>query len=70
MGVFKGKTAIKIFKSYPQVKKKPYWGNHFWARGYFVDTIGLDEEKTKKYVVYQENQERLEEQLQIDFSHL
>jgi len=32
MGILKGKTAIKIFKSYPQLKKKPYWGNHFWAR--------------------------------------
>jgi putative transposase len=55
MGILKGKTAIKIFKSYPQLKKKPYWGNHFWARGYCVDTIGLDEEKIKKYVIYQEN---------------
>ena len=36
MGILKGKTAIKIFKSYPQLKKKPYWGNHFWARGYCV----------------------------------
>ncbi len=34
LGVVKGKTAIKLFKSYPGMKKKPYWGNHFWARGY------------------------------------
>jgi len=52
MGILKGKIAIKIFKSYPQLKKKPYWGNHFWARGYCIDTIGLDEEKIKKYVKY------------------
>ena len=32
MGILKGKTAIKIFKSYPGLKKKPYWGNHFWSR--------------------------------------
>jgi len=51
MGILKGKTAIKIFKSYPQLKKKPYWGNHFWARGYCVDTIELDEDKIKKYVI-------------------
>jgi Transposase IS200 like len=38
----KGKLAIKLFKSYPQLKKKPYWGNHFWSRGYFVNTIGLN----------------------------
>lgn len=30
----KGKAAIKVFKSYPGLKKKPYWGNHFWPRGY------------------------------------
>tara|TARA_R110002073_G_scaffold55698_1_gene142412 strand:- start:44 stop:382 length:339 start_codon:yes stop_codon:yes gene_type:complete len=70
MGVLKGKTAIKIFKSYPQLKTKPYWGNHFWARGYCVDTIGLDEEKITKYVKYQEKQERLEEQQRLDFGPL
>ncbi|MEI6141748.1 MAG: IS200/IS605 family transposase [Mariniphaga sp.] len=70
MGILKGKTAIKIFKSYLQLKKKPYWGNHFWARGYCVNTIGLDEEKIKKYVIYQEKQERPEEQQQFDFGHL
>jgi putative transposase len=31
MGIVKGKTAIKGFKSYPMLKKKPYWGNHFWG---------------------------------------
>ncbi len=67
MGILKGKTAIKIFKSYPQLKKKPYWGNHFWSRGYCVDTIGLDEEKIRKYVKYQEEQERKEEQPGFDF---
>ena len=67
MGVVKGKTAIKIFKSYPNIKKKPYWGNHFWSRGYCVDTIGMDEEKIRKYVKYQEDQERKEEEQGFDF---
>jgi len=31
MGILKGKTAIKLFKSYPALKKKPYWGNHLGA---------------------------------------
>ncbi len=70
MGVLKGKTAIKIFKSYPQLKMKPYWGNHFWSRGYCVDTIGLDEDKIKKYVKYQKEQEQLEEQQQLNFGPL
>jgi putative transposase len=70
MGILKGKTVIRIFKSYPQLKKKPYWGNHFWVRGYCVDTIGLDEDKIKKYVKYQEEQERLEEQQRLEFRSL
>ena len=63
MGILKGKLAIKLFKSYPKMKEKPYWGNHFWARGYFVSTVGIDEEVIKRYVKHQEKEEkRIEEQ--------
>lgn len=69
LGVLKGKLAIKLFKSYPALKKKPYWGNHFWARGYFVSTVGLDEDLIKRYVKYQEKQEKEieEQQKRFDF---
>ena len=67
MGVIKGKLAIKLFKSYPQLKKKPYWGNHFWARGYFVNTVGINEEMIKRYVQHQEDEERKEENQGKDF---
>ena len=67
MGVLKGKIAIKLFKSYPKLKKKPYWCNHFWARGYFVSTVGLDEEMIKKYVKYQEKEEKKAESQQQRF---
>jgi putative transposase len=67
MGTIKGKLAIKIFKSYPDLKKKPYWGNHFWARGYFANTVGLDEEMIRKYVKYQEEEEKREEAQQLGF---
>ena len=67
MGILKGKTAIKLFKSYPAMKRKPYWGNHFWSRGYCVSTIGLDENKIIRYVKYQEEKERLEEGEQKEF---
>ena len=67
MGSIKGKIAIKMFKSYPKLKKKPYWGNHFWARGYFVNTVGVNEEMIKRYVKYQEEEERKEERDQNDF---
>ena len=70
MEILKGKTAIKIFKSYPRLKVKPYRKNHFWSRGYCADTIGLYEDKIKKYVKYQEEQERLEEQQRLNFGPL
>ena len=68
MGVLKGKTAIRIFKSYPNLKKKPYWGNHFWARGYFVNTVGINEEMIRRYVKYQEEEERKMERDRSDFT--
>ncbi|WP_394368114.1 IS200/IS605 family transposase [Gelidibacter maritimus] len=52
MGTLKDKIAIKLFKSYPKLKTKPYWVNHFWARGYFVTIINLVEEMIKKHVKY------------------
>lgn len=61
MGTLKGKLAIKLFKSYPQLKQKPYWGNHFWSRGYFVNTVGMDEDIIRHYVRYQEEQDKQEE---------
>ena len=62
VGIVKGRTAIRVLNKFKQLKKRPYWGNHFWARGYCVDTVGLDAEMVKKYVKYQEAQERRAEQ--------
>ncbi len=67
MGIMKGKLAIKLFRSYPDLKKRPYWGNHFWARGYFVSTIGIDEEVIKRYVKHQEKEEKKTEVEQHKF---
>lgn len=61
LGTLKGKLAIKIFKSYPKLKQKPYWGNHFWSRGYFVTTVGVDEEMIRRYVKFQEGEDKREE---------
>ena len=58
MGITKGRTAIRVFNKFPILKNRPYWGNSFWSRGYCVDTIGLDEEKIRLYVQYQEERER------------
>jgi len=65
VGKVKGRTAIRILNKHRGLKKKPYWGNHFWAKGYCVDTVGLDADKIRKYVKYQEAQEKKAEQLTL-----
>ena len=66
MGTVKGKSALRVFTRYPHLRKKPYWGNHFWAKGYCVDTVGLDMEMIRQYVKYQEKQERKQQPLDLD----
>ena len=58
VGTIKGRTAIRLFNRFRKLKEKPYWGNRFWARGYCVDTVGLDSEMVRKYIKYQEQKER------------
>jgi len=65
MGRVKGQTSTRLFKQFSELRKKPYWGNHFWAQGYCVDTVGVDAEMISKYVKYQENKEREIEQQQF-----
>jgi len=61
IGTIKGKSAIRIFKKFPELKKQ-YWGSHFWSRGYFVSTVGLNEDKIKNYIKDQDKRDRLENQ--------
>jgi putative transposase len=61
IGFLKGKSAIKVFDRHLYLKKR-YWGRHFWAKGYCVSTVGLDEEQIKKYVTWQMNKDRNTEQ--------
>ena len=58
VGIVKGRTAIRVLNKFRHLKQKSYWGNHFWSRGYCVDKVGLDSEKIRKYVKYQEKKER------------
>ena len=67
VGTIKGRTAIRVFNKFKELKRRPYWGNRFWARGYCVDTVGLDEAKIREYVRYQERRERRAEQQGWDF---
>ena len=57
-----GRAAIRVFKQFPYLEKRSYWGNHFWAKGYCVDTVGLDADMIRKYVKYQEGLEKQQEQ--------
>jgi putative transposase len=63
MGYLKGKLALRLFHQYEQLGKR-YWGRHLWARGYCVSTIGLDQDKIRKYVKWQEQKEKQEEATQ------
>lgn len=66
VGTVKGRTAIRVFNKFRELKRRPYWGNRFWARGYCIDTVGLDEAKIRAYVQYQERRERQAEQRGLD----
>lgn len=52
IGFLKGKLALRLFDKFPQLRKR-YWGQHVWSRGYCVSTVGLDEERIRKYVKWQ-----------------
>ena len=57
MGYLKGKMSMNLFQRYEKLGRK-YWGRHLWSRGYCVSTVGLDEEKIRKYVKWQEQKEK------------
>jgi putative transposase len=61
MRILKRKTAITVFQQQKSLRTKLDWGNHFWSRGYCVTTVGIDEEKIRRYVKSQEDAERLSE---------
>ena len=68
VGRLKGKSAIRIHREYLG-RVRNFTGLHFWARGYCVSTVGLDEEMIRKYLRNQEQQEQRAEQLMLgDFS--
>jgi putative transposase len=53
MSKLKGKSALMIFDRHPEYRDK--YGRHFWARGYYAETIGqVNEETIKKYIEEQE----------------
>lgn len=62
MGFLKGKMSLNIFHRFETLGKQ-YWGRHLWSRGYCVSSIGLNEDQIRKYVRWQEKEERKIEQI-------
>ena len=67
VGYIKGKSAISIARNF-MGRKRNFTGESFWARGYFVSTIGLDEEAVKQYVRNQESEDERLEQLNLTYT--
>ena len=64
VGYVKGKSAIYIARTYGG-RLRNFAGEHFWARGYFVTTVGHDEEAVRQYIRAQEAEDRRLEQLEL-----
>ena len=64
VGYLKGKSAIQIARTF-MGRKKNFTGQHFWARGYFVSTVGTDEETVREYIRQQEQEEIRLDQLSM-----
>src|SRR5215475_9212776 len=64
VGSLKGKSAIDIARTYGG-RLRNFLGEHFWARGYFVSTVGREEEAVRQYIRAQEAEERRLEQLAL-----
>jgi putative transposase len=62
VGYIKGKSAIHIARTY-EGKQRNYVGHHFWARGYFVSTVGRDEQLIREYIRNQEKEDKRLDQL-------
>jgi len=61
IATIKGKSAIRLFNKFPTMRKQ-YWGSHFWSRGYYVNTVGRNEEQIKQYIRDQDKLDRLHTQ--------
>ena len=64
MGYLKGKSAMMIFEYHANLKYK-YGNRHFWADGYYVSTIGLNEATVRKYIREQEKDDIAKDKLSV-----
>jgi len=64
VGYIKGKSAIHLARTYGG-RRRNFVGQHFWARGYFVSTVGRDEAAVRAYIKNQEQEDKRLEQLEM-----
>ena len=62
IGFIKGKSAIHIARHFGE-RRRNFVGQHFWARGYFVSTVGRDETVIRRYIRHQEVEDQRQDQL-------
>ena len=62
MGYLKGKSSLMIFEKHSNLKYK-FGNRNFWATGYYVSTVGLNEATIRKYIREQENEDKMEDKL-------
>lgn len=66
IGSIKGKSAVHLARAYGEPKRN-FVGQHFWARGYFVSTVGRDEAAIRAYIRNQEQEDRRLDQLTLGY---
>jgi len=64
IGFIKGKSAIHLARVYGE-RKRNFVGQHFWARGYWVSTVGRDEEVIREYIRNQEQEDQRMDQINL-----
>ena len=64
MGYLKGKSSLMIFDKHANLKYK-YGNRHFWAKGYFVDTVGKNEKVIREYIQNQLEEDKLYNQISL-----
>ena len=64
MGYLKGKSSLMIFDRHANLKYQ-YGNRHFWARGYFVDTVGRNKKAIKAYIQNQLEEDKISDQISI-----
>ena len=64
MGYLKGKSSLMIFDKHANLKYK-YGNRHFWAKGYYVSTVGLNKATIEKYIREQQNDDLMNDKTSV-----